>query len=55
MKEMYLAKGKVTGNLISMFQSQELQRGIKISCILYMKIKITVTVTVKDIVLLIPD
>lgn len=26
MKEMYLVKGKVTGNLISMFQSQELQK-----------------------------
>lgn len=51
MKEIYLAKGKVTDNLISMFQSQELQRRRKISCILYMKIKIGLT----DIVLLIPD
>lgn len=41
------SKGKVTGNLVSMFQSQKLQRRRKIYCILCMKIKIGLT----DIVL----
>lgn len=50
MKEMYLAKGKVADNLVSMFQSQKLQRKKKNYCILCMKIKIGLT----DIVL-IPD